>query len=81
MENDKYNTTDLVQTAVDQQPVEFKDIFQDIMLDKISAAVDDVKAQMAQSLFVPYSDDVEDDEEYDIEDEEYFNQEVEDPDE
>ena len=71
---DDVTVQDLITHAFDQKPIEFQNAFNSIMLDKVSAAIDDKKLEVAQSMFNPeYNDDSENDEvenEGDVEDQE-----------
>ena len=69
---DDVTVQDLITHAFDQKPIEFQNAFNSIMLDKVSAAIDDKKLEVAQSMFNPgYNDDSENDEvESDVEDQE-----------
>lgn len=51
MEDNKYNVSDLIVSAVEQKPVEFETAFNDIMTDKIAAAVDEYRNNVAQNMF------------------------------
>ena len=60
---DDVTVQDLITHAFDQKPIEFQNAFNSIMLDKVSAAIDDKKLEVAQSMFNPeYNDDSENDE-------------------
>ncbi|CAB4182198.1 hypothetical protein UFOVP1071_176 [uncultured Caudovirales phage] len=58
MEN--YSASDLVDFALTQKPVEFEDAFNSIIANKLTAAVDMKKVEVAQSIF-PSNDYEEDD--------------------
>jgi len=49
MEN--YSASDLVDFALTQKPVEFEDAFNSLIADKLTAAVDMKKIEVAQSIF------------------------------
>lgn len=51
MDSDKYNVSDLIVSAVEQKPVEFENAFNNIMTDRIGAAIDDYKLDVAQNMF------------------------------
>ena len=63
----KEKITDLVESIVDEKPVETKDIFEQIMLDKIRKVVSEHEPVVAASLF----EDEESEEEDDVEALEY----------
>jgi hypothetical protein len=58
MEN--YSASDLVDFALTQKPVEFEDAFNSVIANKLTAAVDMKKVEVAQSIF-PSNDYEEDD--------------------
>jgi hypothetical protein len=52
MEQDnKYNLNDLIKLSAEQKPLDFRQAFDDLILDKIQAAVDNKKLEIAQSMF------------------------------
>jgi late competence protein required for DNA uptake (superfamily II DNA/RNA helicase) len=50
-EDNKYTLNDLVKLSASQQPLEFQQVFDTLILDKIQAAVDNKKLEIAQSMF------------------------------
>ena len=59
-QNHKYDVYDLLTYALDQKPLEFQAAFTQIMGDRTLDALDDARAEIAQSLFgAPEVDDVE----------------------
>lgn len=48
---DKYTITDLLNASVDQKPHEFQDIFNSILIDRISNAVENKKIEVAHNMF------------------------------
>jgi|APCry1669191812_1035378.scaffolds.fasta_scaffold02226_7 hypothetical protein len=50
-ENNKYSIEDLIATSTNQQPLDFEHVFGELMVDKIQAAVNDRKIQIAQSMY------------------------------
>lgn len=48
---DKYNVSDLIAATVEQRPTDFEAIFNDILVDKLNAAVENRKIEVAQSMF------------------------------
>lgn len=65
-EENKYGLEDLVTAAVMQQPVEFQNAFDDLVLGRIKSAVEDRKIEIAQTLYnrppEDFETDVNDDE-------------------
>jgi hypothetical protein len=52
MEQDnKYTLNDLVKFSAEQKPLEFQQAFDDLIIGKIQAAVDNKKLEIAQSIF------------------------------
>lgn len=49
--NDKYDITDLISTAIDQKPTEFTDTFNSLILDRLRTAVDNRKQEIAATMF------------------------------
>ena len=47
----KYTTYDLISTALEQKPLEFNGTFNDLMLDRIDTIIDDIKRNVAQTMF------------------------------
>lgn len=56
----EYRVADLLNFSSGQKPIEFKQAFDAIMLNKISDAVDQKKVEMAQAIFNPQTE-LEDD--------------------
>jgi len=50
-EDNKYNMNDLVKFSIEQKPVDFRQAFDDLISDKLQAAVDNKKLEIAQSMF------------------------------
>lgn len=46
-----YTTTDLIDYALTQKPVEFEQAFHSLIADKLTAAVDMKKIEVAQSIY------------------------------
>jgi|APCry1669192522_1035417.scaffolds.fasta_scaffold155316_2 hypothetical protein len=59
---DKYTVQDLINYSYAQQPIEFDNAFQDILTDKIAAAVDNKKFELSQTMFTGEDPEFEDDE-------------------
>lgn len=53
MDDNKYTTDDLVVSAIQQKPVEFENIFGSLMVDRLQAAVEARKQEIAQTMFNP----------------------------
>ena len=52
MENEtKYTLNDLVKFSAEQKPLDFRQAFDDLISDKLQAAVDNRKLEIAQSMF------------------------------
>lgn len=45
------DVSDLIYYAAQQQPADFETTFKDIMLDKVAAAIDARKMEVAQAMF------------------------------
>ena len=72
-EDDKYSIRDLIGFGIEQKPIEFASAFDSLIADRISAAVDDRKQQLAQTVFSagPEDPDEEDDTDWDDDDLEF----------
>ena len=68
VQTDKYSVTDLINHSVNKQPVEFEQVFNSLIADRLAAAVENKKVEVAQSMFNPQNDAEEDDVELDAED-------------
>lgn len=53
MDDNKYTTDDLVVSAIQQKPVDFENIFGSLMVDRLHAAVETRKQEIAQTMFSP----------------------------
>jgi hypothetical protein len=51
MTDTQHTIQDLISTAYEQKPVEFQDTFNDLMLDRLAAAVDTKKLEVATTMF------------------------------
>lgn len=58
---DNYTTTDLIDFALTQKPLEFENAFNSLIADKLTAAVDMKKIEVAQSIFPSGESDYEED--------------------
>lgn len=72
-EDNKYTINDLISFGVEQKPVEFSDAFNSLIVDKLNAAVDYRRQEVAQSMFAGPEDPDEEDDGWDddIEDEDF----------
>jgi len=52
MDNDnKYSLNDLITMSAEQKPLDFNQAFDQLMVDKLQAAVENKKIEIAQSMF------------------------------
>ena len=51
LEDDKYDVTDLIIHAADQRPSEFEATFDSLLKDRLIAAVENRKQEVAQAMF------------------------------
>ena len=49
--NDKYELEDLITTSLEQKPVEFGMAFNDLLLDRLHAAVENKKIEYAKQMY------------------------------
>jgi hypothetical protein len=59
---------DLINYSMNQQPTRFASAFDDIMGQKATAAIDDMRISVAQSMFTAKEDDIDTDDDFDLED-------------
>lgn len=52
-----YTIEDLLASAVAQKPGDFEETFNQLMLDKVSAAIDDRKYEIGRTMFNPIEED------------------------
>jgi len=69
-EDNKYTASDLLNYSAAEKPIEFGDVFNSLILDRITAAVDDRKLELSQSMFAADYDPEDTDEDDDWGDEE-----------
>lgn len=50
-DSDKYTVQDLISNAADQQPIEFENAFNSLVVDRIRSAVENRKQEIATSMF------------------------------
>jgi len=53
MDDNKYSVDDLVVSVIQQKPVEFEQTFGNLMVDRLQAAVENRKQEIAQTMFQP----------------------------
>ena len=58
MEN-TFELKDLINNAVTQKPVEFGDAFNDMIMDKLSTAIQNKKIEIAKRIYNVTSDEIE----------------------
>ena len=51
VEDNKYDLTDLVVSAIEQRPLDFETAFNDLIIDKIRGAVEQKKIDIAQQMY------------------------------
>jgi hypothetical protein len=62
-EENKYDLNNLVNSAAKQEPLEFQNAFNDLVIDRIRTAVENKKVEIAQQLYnYQPSDDIDTDE-------------------
>ena len=66
--NNKYEIQDLVISALEQKPEEFAVGFDSILVDKLRAAIDNRKQEIAQNMFADSAEDYETDAELETDD-------------
>ena len=54
-DNNKYDITDLVVSAVEQKPLDFEAAFNDLIIDRLHTAIENKKIEVAQQMY-GYSD-------------------------
>jgi hypothetical protein len=57
---------DLINYSMNQQPTRFASTFDDIMGQKATAAIDDMRISVAQNMFAAEEDDVDADDDFDL---------------
>lgn len=50
-DNNKYDVTDLIVSAVEQKPLDFENVFNDLIVDKIHSAIEAKKVEVAQQMY------------------------------
>ena len=51
MENNKYDVSDLVISAMEERPLDFENAFNDLIVDRIASAIHDKKVAIAQQMY------------------------------
>ena len=51
VEDNKYDLTDLVVSAIEQKPLDFETAFNDLIVDRIRGAVEDRKIAIAKQMY------------------------------
>lgn len=51
VEDNKYDLTDLVVSAIEQKPLDFETAFNDLIVDRIRGAVEQKKIDIAQQMY------------------------------
>jgi hypothetical protein len=69
-DDNKYEMNDLVIAALEQKPTDFEAAFNDLIIDRISTAIEDKKIAIAQQMY-GYEAEVEDQELENSEEEDY----------
>jgi len=50
-DNNKYDVSDLVVSALEQRPLDFENAFNDLIIDRLQAAIQDKKIAIAQQMY------------------------------
>jgi len=50
-DNNKYDVSDLVVSALEQRPLDFENAFNDLIIDKLQTAINDKKIAIAQQMY------------------------------
>lgn len=50
-EDNKYTVNDLVMFSAEQKPLDFRQAFDDLIVSKLQAAIDNKKLEIAQTMF------------------------------
>ena len=67
VEDNKYDLTDLVVSAIEQKPLDFETAFNDLIVDRIRGAVEDRKIAIAKQMYGYEETDVGDDDDAETE--------------
>jgi len=50
-ENNKYEVEDMISSAASQQPIEFEQVFDNLIVSRIQSAINNKKIQVAQQMY------------------------------
>jgi hypothetical protein len=50
-DNNKYDITDLVVSAIEQKPLDFEAAFNDLIVDRLHTAIENKKIEVAQQMY------------------------------
>lgn len=50
-DNNKYDVSDLVVSALEQRPLDFENAFNDLIIDRLQAQIQDKKIAIAQQMY------------------------------
>lgn len=50
-DNNKYDVTDLIVSAIEQKPFDFENTFDNLIVDKIHSAIEAKKVEVAQQMY------------------------------
>jgi hypothetical protein len=50
-DNNKYDVSDLVVSALEQRPLDFETAFNDLIIDRLQTAIQDKKIAIAQQMY------------------------------
>lgn len=50
-DNNKYDVSDLVVSALEQRPLDFENAFNDLIIDRLQTAIHDKKVAIAQQMY------------------------------
>lgn len=70
VEDNKYDLTDLVVSAIEQKPLDFETAFNDVIVDRIRGAIEDKKIAIAKQMYnyEPEEETVEPEDEFEDDD-------------
>ena len=71
---DDVTVQDLISLSYEQKPIEFQNAFNSLMSDKITAAINDKKIEVAQSMYNDHEEVEEIEDEQEVEDTEITDQ-------
>lgn len=50
-DNNKYDISDLVVSAIEQKPLDFESAFNDLIVDRLHTAIENKKIEIAQNMY------------------------------